>query len=71
MNHGANQVLKMLKRRKKAGLTAMDAVNKLGIYRLGARILDLRQAGHNIETVMEAGQNRYGHQVRYARYVLR
>jgi hypothetical protein len=71
MNYGQKEVLKMLKRRKKAGITAWDALNKLGIFRLGARILELRQMGHDIETIHETGQNRRGHRVRYARYVLR
>jgi len=71
MNYGQKEVLKLLKRCKKSGVTHWDALNKLGLYRLGARIHELRQMGHNIETVNETGQNRRGHKVRYARYVLR
>ncbi len=33
-----------------ASITPMDALNLYGCFRLGARIYDLKQAGHNIET---------------------
>lgn len=35
---------------KRAPVTAMDALEGCGCFRLAARIKDLRQAGHNIET---------------------
>lgn len=41
-------VLSRLKRKKK--LTAMDALNGCGCFRLAARINDLRRQGHNITT---------------------
>ena len=41
------QILGMLKR---GPITAMDALQKAGCFRLAARIADLRQAGHHIET---------------------
>lgn len=31
-------------------LTAIDALNQFGCFRLAARINDLRQSGHNIKT---------------------
>ncbi len=31
-------------------LTAMDALNGCGCFRLASRVCDLRQAGHQIET---------------------
>lgn len=43
-----------------------EAFNRLGIYRLGARIFDLRQEGHPIETII---QQRNG--VRWATYRLK
>lgn len=62
-------VLRELKKRRK-GISQLDMV-KLGILRLGARIFELRHKGHVIETIMEQDKNQYGHDVRYARYVLR
>jgi hypothetical protein len=41
------QILGML---KSGPVTAMDALQKAGCFRLAARIADLRQQGHNIET---------------------
>ena len=41
------QILGML---KSGPVTAMDALQKAGCFRLAARIADLRQAGHHIET---------------------
>jgi hypothetical protein len=41
------EILDMLKR---GPVTAMDALQKAGCFRLAARISDLRQAGHHIET---------------------
>lgn len=42
-----DQILGML---KSGPVTAMDALQKAGCFRLAARIADLRQAGHHIET---------------------
>jgi hypothetical protein len=41
------QILEMLKR---GPVTAMDALNTCNCFRLAARIKDLRDAGHEIET---------------------
>jgi hypothetical protein len=41
------QILGMLKR---GPVTAMDALQHAGCFRLAARIADLRQQGHHIET---------------------
>lgn len=46
-------------------ITPIQALNKFGIFRLGARILELRQAGHDIVTIM---QNKNGK--RFAKYEL-
>lgn len=45
-----------------------EAYTNLHIYRLGARILELRREGHNIETKMEKTRNADGETVRYAVY---
>lgn len=41
------QILDMLER---GPVTAMDALQEAGCFRLAARIADLRQQGHNIKT---------------------
>jgi hypothetical protein len=43
----------------------MRALNKLGIYRLSARIFDLIKQGHRIKSEMV-----YEHPVKFARYKL-
>jgi hypothetical protein len=43
-------ILKHLKAGKK--LTPLQALNKFGTLRLGARILDLRRAGYDVKTTM-------------------
>lgn len=37
---------------KGARLTPIDALNRFGCFRLGARIADLKKAGHKIKTRM-------------------
>jgi hypothetical protein len=52
-------------------ITPLEALNELGCYRLGARIWDLRNDGHTIDTTIEHGTDRHGEPMRYARYTLR
>ena len=52
-------------------LTPKEAMDKYGIMRLGARIYDLKQDGHNIIRGWEEAPNRYGEPTRYARYFYR
>lgn len=52
-------------------LTHKDAERLFGCARLGARICELRQMGHEIMTTMEDGKNVLGHPTRYARYSMR
>ena len=47
-----------------------EAYNKLHIYRLGARILELRREGHQIETNLVSQKNADGETVRYAVYTM-
>lgn len=51
-------------------ITPAQAIEELGCYRLGARIWDLRHAGHNIKTESVKRKNRYGKTVSFARYSL-
>lgn len=46
-------------------INPMQAIQDLGCYRLGARIWDLRHAGHPISRRMVSGKNRYGDSVSY------
>ena len=51
------QILSHLKRRP---ITPIDALNKYGCFRLAARIQELRDSGHRIETtIVEQGEKRY------------
>ena len=52
------------------GITPMDAWQNLGIYRLGARIHDLRNEGHEIVSERVDVNNRFGETCRVARYRL-
>ena len=65
-----NRILRHLQTHKK-GITPLEAWEKYGIYRLGARIWDLKARGYNIETLFDTYVNEDGHNVRYGRYVLR
>lgn len=56
---------------QRQSITPMEAMNDLGIYRLGARIYDLRKEGHRIETERMESENRYGEPIRPARYIYR
>jgi len=45
-----------------------QAMNDYGIFRLAARIKDLRDLGYYIETEYVRSTNRYGETVRFAEY---
>lgn len=51
-------------------ISAMDAMQEYGIFRLAAVIYDLKKSGYNISKTMEIGENRYGCPIRYATYSL-
>lgn len=48
----------------------MEAWSELGIYRLGARVFDLKAQGHEIVRELVAVNNRFGEECRVARYKL-
>lgn len=56
---------------KKAPIGPMAAMKELGIMRLAARIKDLRDDGHKIQTEWDYVIDRYGQERRVARYVLK
>lgn len=47
-------------------ITPMEALKEYGIFRLAARIRDIREAGHDVQTVMEGEGDK-----KWARYSLR
>ena len=51
-------------------ITQLEAIRDLGCMRLAARIDDLKRDGHAIRREMETSKNRYGENIRYARYRL-
>jgi len=61
-----DRILKYLK--DKHSITPKDAMEKLGIMRLGARIWELVREGWPIGTETETAQNCYGQTTQYARY---
>jgi len=65
---GTQRLLDHLKEHKE--IDPLIAWTKLGIYRLGARIYDLKEAGHKIETRRKVVTNRFGETCIVALYVL-
>lgn len=66
------QCEKILRHLKDYGsITPMEALRDYGCMRLGARIYDLKRRGHDIDSALETGENRYGERISYARYTLR
>lgn len=51
-------------------ITPLQALDDLGVMRLGARIYDLKRAGHMISRRMVTKKNRYGEAVSFAEYRL-
>lgn len=51
-------------------ITPLQALDDLGVMRLGARIYDLKKAGHPISRRMVTKKNRYGEAVSFAEYRL-
>lgn len=65
------QTDRVLARLQKAPLTQLEALTELGVMRLGARVLELREAGHKIETeTVEVATRVTGETARVARYRL-
>lgn len=68
MNTKPNAQAKMIAAHLKAGntITALEALQKFGCFRLGARIADLRKAGYNIDTKMVEQNGK-----RFAQYTMK
>ncbi len=66
----ANKTTEVLKHLQEHGsITSMEAIELFGATRLSAIIFNLRRHGHDIATVNKEGVDRYGHNVRFAKYV--
>ena len=65
------QTEKILEHMKVYGsITQVEAYNRYAIFRLGARIYDLRRAGYGIRSESVKGTNRFGETMHYSRYRL-
>jgi hypothetical protein len=51
----------------KGSITPQEALREYAVMRLAARVQELREAGHQIQTVM-VSRRRKGQMVRYAEY---
>ena len=49
-------------------ITRLEAMNKYGIMRLGARVYDLKKQGYPIKTFLRIGKSRNGESMVYAEY---
>lgn len=49
-------------------ITPIQAFADLGITRLAARVSDLKEAGVDVRTEMVRARNRFGKQIKYAKY---
>ena len=49
-------------------ITQAEAITEYGIYRLGARIWDLKAQGVPIRSETVTGKNRYGEHTSFSRY---
>ena len=63
------RILKHLQ--ENGSITPLEALERYGCYRLGARVWDLRHDGHDIATEIVEGKDRNGDPMRYAKYTLR
>ena len=46
------------------------AINTLGNTRLAATIFNLKKDGHEIISTIESGKNKFGDEIKFARYTL-
>ncbi len=66
------QCMKVLRYLREFGsITAAEAMEHFGCFRLAARIADLRDEGIAIESEIRAGKNRFGDTIYFAVYTLK
>lgn len=54
--------------REHGGITALEAVNELGVMRLASVIFNLKSLGFKIESEWQVSRNRYGTKSNYKIY---
>ena len=64
----ADRILAYMK--EHGGITSLDASRDLGCIRLGARIFELKERGHDIKSEFIEVEDRYGEKCRVKRYWL-
>ena len=64
-----NQRQRILARLRQGSVTSWE-LTQMGILCYNTRIMELRQAGHNIVTTMEEIQNQFGETVKRGRFSL-
>lgn len=64
------RILNALEEVGSQGMSTIDLREELSIMHLGGRVLELREAGHRIETIRTTVGTAQGHKHRCARYVL-
>ena len=52
-------------------INPLEAWQKLGIYRLSARVFDLRDSGHEIDTTRKEVNNQFNEIINVAEYSLK
>lgn len=62
---------RLLEHLQRFAVTPLDALVILGIYRLAARVCELKKEGHNIEKRMVDVRNKFGETVKVAEYTLK
>lgn len=64
------RVLDAMRGHKSKSISPWYAINHLGNTRLAATIHSLKKDGHVITSTIEKGINRFGDEIKYARYTL-
>ena len=65
------QTEKILRHMRMFGsITAAEAMSEYGIFRLAARIADLKKMGYSVGSEMQTVKNRFGEKCRIKRYFL-
>ena len=65
-----SQCVRILAHLRVAPITPLEALKYAGCWRLGARIWELREAGHRIDTEIVSVWNSRGERKRVAKYRL-
>lgn len=70
MKKQSSQNTRVLERLMKAPLTPIESWMELGVYRLAARINELREKGYKIGSRSKQVSNRFGEKCRVSEYYL-